>query len=86
MVQQSIHLKRLVCLDQIWLNRANVFLGKSTHLSSNINKVATVNSHFGVWLTHKPIMTDAKTTDLASILLLASLHNRNVHTYHKRHH
>ncbi|PUU81361.1 hypothetical protein B9Z19DRAFT_1106470 [Tuber borchii] len=49
------------------------------HLSGNINKVATVNSHFGVWPTHKPIMTDAKTTDLASILLLASLHNRNVH-------
>ena len=49
------------------------------HLSGNINKVATVNSHFGVWPTLKPIMTDAKTTDLASILLLASLHNRNVH-------
>jgi len=49
------------------------------HLSGNINKVATVTAHFGTWPTHKPIMTDAKTTDLASILLLASLHDRKVH-------
>ena len=49
------------------------------HLSSNINKMATVNSHFRVWPTHKAIMTNAKTTDLASIFLLASLHNRNIH-------
>ena len=49
------------------------------HLSGNINKVAAVASHFDVWPEHKPIMTDAKTTDLASILLLASLHGRNVH-------
>lgn len=50
------------------------------HLSSgNINKVATVGSHFGTWPTYKPIMTDARTTDLASILLLASLHDRKVH-------
>jgi carbamoyl-phosphate synthase/aspartate carbamoyltransferase len=49
------------------------------HLSGNINKVAAVTSHFDVWPAHKPIMTDAKTTDLASILLLASLHSRNVH-------
>ena len=49
------------------------------HLSGNINKVATVTAHFASWPSHKPIMTDAKTTDLASILLLASLHERNVH-------
>lgn len=49
------------------------------HFSGNINKVAAVTSHFEVWPSQKPIMTDAKTTDLASILLLASLHNRNVH-------
>ncbi len=49
------------------------------HLSGNINKVATVTAHFASWPNHKPIMTDAKTTDLASILLLASLHERNVH-------
>ena len=49
------------------------------HLSGNINKVAAVTSHFEVWPEHKPIMTDAKTTDLASVLLLASLHNRKIH-------
>lgn len=50
------------------------------HLSAgNINKVATVTAHFGTWPTYKPIVTDAKTTDLASILLLASLHDRKVH-------
>jgi carbamoyl-phosphate synthase/aspartate carbamoyltransferase len=49
------------------------------HLTGNINKVAAVTSHFDVWPENKPMVTDAKTTDLASILLLASLHNRNVH-------
>ena len=50
------------------------------HLSgNNINKVAAVTSHFAAWPFSKPMITDAKATDLASILLLASLHNRNVH-------
>jgi carbamoyl-phosphate synthase / aspartate carbamoyltransferase len=49
------------------------------HLSGNINKVAAVTSHFGAWPANKPLITDARATDLASILLLASLHNRNVH-------
>jgi len=49
------------------------------HLNSNINKVALVSSHFAVWPKEKAIVTDAKTTDLASILLLASLHDRKVH-------
>ena len=49
------------------------------HLSGNINKVAAVTAHFSTWPTSKPIVTDAKTTDLASILLLASLHDRGVH-------
>lgn len=49
------------------------------HLSGNISKVAAVTSHFAAWPSNKPILTDAKGTDLASILLLASLHNRNIH-------
>ncbi|KAI9671272.1 MAG: hypothetical protein M1829_004679 [Trizodia sp. TS-e1964] len=49
------------------------------HFSGNINKVAAVTSHFAAWPPHKAIVTDAKTTDLASILLLASLHNRKIH-------
>ena len=49
------------------------------HLSGNINKVATVTNHFGAWPSSKPLITDAKSTDLASILLLASLHSRAIH-------
>ena len=49
------------------------------HLSDNIHKVPAVEAHFDAWPTHKPIITDARTTDLASILLLASLHNRRIH-------
>lgn len=48
-------------------------------LSNNLNKVATVTSHFSVWPAYKPIVTDAISTDLASILLLASLHSRPIH-------
>ncbi|ANZ75894.1 BA75_02017T0 [Komagataella pastoris] len=43
------------------------------------NKVAAVSEHFSVWPESKPIVTDAKTTDLASVLLIASLHNRKIH-------
>ncbi|KAH8594453.1 hypothetical protein B0O99DRAFT_624991 [Bisporella sp. PMI_857] len=49
------------------------------HLSDNISKVAAVTAHFEAWPNFKPIVTDAKMTDLASILLLASLHNRRIH-------
>lgn len=49
------------------------------HLSGNISKVAAVTNHFGAWPSSKPLITDAKGTDLASILLLASLHSRNIH-------
>ncbi|KAM3516352.1 hypothetical protein MY11210_000111 [Beauveria gryllotalpidicola] len=47
--------------------------------SGNISKVAAVTAHFDSWPTNKPMVTDAKFTDLASILLLASLHNRHIH-------
>lgn len=49
------------------------------HLCGNISKVALITSHFAAWPEQKPMITDAKTTDLASVLLLASLHNRNLH-------
>ncbi|KAG8993412.1 hypothetical protein FRB94_010815 [Tulasnella sp. JGI-2019a] len=52
-------------------------LGGVTDL--NVNKVAAVASHFAEWPAEKPIITDAKGTDLASVLLLASLHGRSVH-------
>ncbi|WLF79192.1 Carbamoyl-phosphate synthase [Lodderomyces elongisporus] len=43
------------------------------------SKISTVSAHFSSWPHNKPIITDAKATDLASVLLLASLHNRPVH-------
>lgn len=49
------------------------------HLFGNISKVAAITAHFAAWPENKPIITDAKTTDLASVLLLASLHNRKLH-------
>ncbi|KAL8830680.1 MAG: hypothetical protein Q9170_005633 [Blastenia crenularia] len=49
------------------------------HLSGNISKVAAITSHFAAWPIEKTMITDAKTTDLASVLLLASLHGRKLH-------
>ena len=49
------------------------------HLNGNISKVAAVTAHFASWPDDKTIITDAKTTDLASVLLLASLHARKLH-------
>lgn len=49
------------------------------HLSGNISKVAAIKSHFTAWPMHKPMITDAKNTDLATILFYASLHSRKIH-------
>ncbi|KAJ9107527.1 hypothetical protein QFC21_000984 [Naganishia friedmannii] len=43
------------------------------------NKVTGVSQHFASWPQDRPIITDARATDLASILLLASLNNRSIH-------
>ncbi|CAD1808210.1 carbamoyl-phosphate synthase, large subunit [Candida parapsilosis] len=43
------------------------------------SKVSAVNAQFTAWPQTKPIVTDAKATDLASVLLLASLYNRSIH-------
>ncbi|CUM54870.1 unnamed protein product [Debaryomyces tyrocola] len=45
----------------------------------NKSKVSAISSHFASWPENKAIITDAKTTDLASVLLLASLHSRSIH-------
>ncbi|KAI0065216.1 carbamoyl-phosphate synth [Artomyces pyxidatus] len=42
-------------------------------------QVSVVAAHFASWPTDKPIVTDAKGADLASVLLVASLHNRSLH-------
>jgi carbamoyl-phosphate synthase/aspartate carbamoyltransferase len=41
--------------------------------------LSVVASHFASWPADKIIVTDAKGSDLASMLLLASLYNRSVH-------
>ena len=41
--------------------------------------LSVVAAYFGSWTTDKLIVTDAKGSDLASCLLLASLHNRPLH-------
>ncbi|KAJ7641416.1 hypothetical protein FB45DRAFT_1125203 [Roridomyces roridus] len=41
--------------------------------------LSVVATHFTSWPAGKPVVTDAKGSDLACILLLASLHNRSVH-------
>ena len=38
-----------------------------------------IAAHFGSWPSDKPIVTNAKGTDLAPALLLAGLHNRTLH-------
>lgn len=49
-----------------------LFIPASTPLS-------VIASHFSAWPTDKVIVTNAKDSKLASILLLASLHERSVH-------
>ena len=49
------------------------------HLSGNISNLPSITSHVDTWPDHKPMITDAKTTDLALVLFLAQLHNRKVH-------
>lgn len=46
---------------------------------SSSNKVTSISKHFASWPADRPIVTDARGTDLASILLLASLNGRSIH-------
>jgi carbamoyl-phosphate synthase / aspartate carbamoyltransferase len=43
------------------------------------NSISAIASQIGRWPNDKPIVTDAKSPDLASILLLANLHSRKIH-------
>ncbi|KAF9221125.1 carbamoyl-phosphate synth [Gyrodon lividus] len=42
-------------------------------------QISAVATHFASWPTEKMIVTDARGSNLASVLLLASLYNRSVH-------
>lgn len=46
---------------------------------SSSTPVSVIASHFSAWTSEKIIVTDAKGSELASVLLLASLHGRPVH-------
>ncbi|CAH7671111.1 protein pyrABCN [Phakopsora pachyrhizi] len=50
-----------------------------SEFSRDVNKAATIAAHFASWPANKPIVTDAATVDLSLVLLLASLHDRNIH-------
>ncbi|KAJ7280306.1 hypothetical protein C8J57DRAFT_123196 [Mycena rebaudengoi] len=56
---------------------------KSLYIPFDVNSISTplsvVAAHFTSWPSEKPVVTNAKGSDLACILLLASLHNRSVH-------
>lgn len=55
---------------------ASLFLSFNKFLKSNVSDVTSL---FAEWPSNKPIITDAKSTELASLLLLATLNNRNIH-------
>ena len=57
---------------------ASLFVPDSK-LSENDITIVDITQHFETWPKYKPIVTDAKKTSLASLLLLASLHNRRLH-------
>lgn len=48
-------------------------------LGPDVSKASAVAAHFANWPENKPIVTDARGTNLASVLLLASLHSRSIH-------
>ncbi|KAG0048200.1 hypothetical protein BGZ83_006804 [Gryganskiella cystojenkinii] len=58
---------------------AALFIPFSPVAGRGVANVSEAAKHFNSWPVNSPIITDAKGTDLASILLLASLHNRSVH-------
>jgi carbamoyl-phosphate synthase / aspartate carbamoyltransferase len=63
--------------EEIQADTKSLFIPFHTH-NAGIS-ISVVAAHFASWPVDKLIMTDAKGSDLASILLLASLHNRSVH-------
>jgi len=58
--------------DELQAEVKALFVPTSTSLS-------VIASHFSAWSPEKVILTDAKGSSLASILLLASLHGRTLH-------
>ncbi|KAF9242852.1 hypothetical protein BU15DRAFT_86655 [Melanogaster broomeanus] len=69
--------------NALWLNdeaKAEVkVLFIAYHEPAAPPQISAVAAHFASWPTDKMIVTDARGANLASVLLLASLHNRSVH-------
>ncbi|KAH3688291.1 hypothetical protein WICPIJ_000720, partial [Wickerhamomyces pijperi] len=55
---------------------ASLFLSFNDFSKSD---VSSVSEHLASWPQNKPIITDAKSTELASLLLLATLNNHAIH-------
>ena len=51
----------------------------SFHDGTTPPQISAVAAHFAAWVNEKMIITDARGSNLASLLLLASLHNRSIH-------
>ena len=49
------------------------------HLADDLSGLTTITKHFESWPSERIMVTDAKTKDLAPLLLLASLHGRKLH-------
>ena len=59
--------------------RTRALMLSSQSMGTDTSTSAALSSHFATWPEARPIVTDAKGTDLASALLFASLHSRSVH-------
>jgi carbamoyl-phosphate synthase/aspartate carbamoyltransferase len=70
--------------DDVQAEVKSLFVPFNTSPLVNVDTVSSLAAHFAAWPADKPIVTDAKATDLASVLLLASLHNRGVHVTNVR--
>lgn len=60
-------------------SRARSLLVSFEALGARIGSSTTLSAHFATWPEDRPIITDAKGNDLATALLLASLHGRQIH-------
>ncbi|OZJ02541.1 Protein pyrABCN [Bifiguratus adelaidae] len=66
-------------LGAVSTQAAALFVAFDKYKNGGLTKVSAVDAHFSSWAQNSPLITDAKGTDLASMLLLASLHSRSLH-------
>lgn len=66
-------------VDELSGRARSLLISFNGPLGSHSGKVTAIASHFSNWPVDRPIVTDARSTDLASVFLLASLHSRSIH-------